>query len=378
MTSRMAYEAATAHKNSLPYGGCDLHADDAAHELGNIRHQCCHRTRNVQTAFLSVLMGAVLSYAIMTRCHGSTTRIGQLPASQPSQRSSGSAFSGLSAPTDEAIDLADNVTKRYFASAKFSIPHFSGRAEKWPSFFCWLLMQSVDDNPMGWDEQKLVKHQLVQGKGIFQCNDWAVMTNEAVALNRWGAHGFPIIPEGQFDPMDDLASWGVGYTQANSATLRVAWSALKESEKISKHDWVVKVDSDAVWFPDRLRKHLKAYLPSHDNGWDSVFLNNCQLYNTMLGPIEVISKKAALQLVTGMGSCAAVDGSIEDQFIVDCMHQLGVNSYTDQTLLNDLYCAGTSHCIDHWRVAFYPHKSVGNFTACYNEAVWAEMNHYPQ
>lgn len=370
----MALEAVTAHKASHPYSDCDSHAD-AVHELGNIRHQCCYKTRIVQTAFFAVLTGAAVSYAFMTRCHGSSTRIGKLPAPQ---HSSGSAFSGLSAPSNEAIDLADNVTKNYFASPKFSVPHVSGKADKWPSFFCWMLMQGVDDNPMGWDEQKLVKHQLVQGMGIFQCNDWAVMTNEAVALNRWGAHGFPTIPEGQIDPMVDLASWAVGYTQANSATLRVVWSALKESEKLSKHDWVVKVDSDAVWFPDRLRKHLKAYLPSHGNDWDSVFLNNCQRYNTMLGPIEVISKKAALQLATGMGSCAAVDGSIEDKFIVDCLKQLGVNSYTDQTLLNDLYCDGTSHCIDRWRVAFYPHKSVGNFTACYNEAVWAEMNNYKQ
>jgi len=389
----MASEAATAHSASCPSSCCDSSAE-AMPEPGSLgyRHQGgrCYRARSAQSAVIAVLTGTliIVSVAIVTRCHGSHTRTMKMHASECSI---GSAVVGLSAQADAAVNLTDpnttyNNTKNYFDSAFIEIPHY--KIEKWPSLFCWLVMQTVDDNPMGWVEEHLVKHQIEGGLGIFQCNDWAVMTHVALALNRWGAHGFPIIPPGKINPWVDVASWAVGgATRAGTSTKTVprssaafhnAWYALRDSEKLPKHDWVVKVDPDAVWFPQRLREHLKVNMPSHGNGWDSIFMKNCERFGSMQGPIEVISKKAAHQLVTSMSSCANRDGLAEDKFTMDCLQHLGVNSYMDKTMLNDKYCGGTSDCTDHWRVAFHPHKSVGDFTQCYNQALWAELTHYKQ
>jgi len=206
------------------------------------------------------------------------------------------------------------------------------------------------------------------------------MTDVLLALNRWGNRGFPMIPGGKPNPWD-MASWAVGDTQAqkgaqtnplNSNVFRTAWSALKGSKQLQSHDWVVKVDPDAVWFPERLRAHLKTDTPGHGNGLDNIFLKNCQHFNTMQGPIEVISKKAALTVAANIQSCGDVYGSGEDQFIVNCMEQLGVGSLMEQTLLNDKYCDGYSNCNDPWKVAFHPHKSPWDFDQCYNKSLLAE------
>jgi len=302
-------------------------------------------------------------------------------ATMPSKRGDASSWliSEQSAPL--AVQPKYNVTENYFLSDFIPVPNFTAKAEDWPALFCWLIMQTVDHNPLGWSEEKLVKHQLLRGIGIFGCNDWAVMTDVLLALNRWGARGFPMIPGGKPNPWVDMASWAIGDTQAqkgaqtnplNSNVFRTAWHALKGSEQLQAHDWVVKVDPDAVWFPDRLRAHLKMYMPGHGNGWDNVFLKNCQKFNTMQGPIEVISKKAALTVAEHIDSCGGVYGSGEDQFIVHCMQQLGISGLMEQTLLNDLYCDGYSNCKDRWRVAFHPHKSPSEFNQCYSDSLLAE------
>jgi len=202
-----------------------------------------------------------------------------------------------------------NVTENYYLSDFIPVPNFTDKQKEWPALFCWLLMQTVDHNPLGWSEEKLVKHQLLRGIGIFGCNGWAVMTDVLLALNRWGNRGFPMIPGGKPNPWVDMASWAIGDTQAqkgaqtnplNTNVFRTAWSALKGSKQLQSHDWVVKVDPDAVWFPERLRAHLKMDTPGHGNGLDNIFLKNCEHFNTMQGPIEVISKKAALTVAANI------------------------------------------------------------------------------
>jgi len=274
-----------------------------------------------------------------------------------------------------------NVTKNYYNSGFLNLPNFSAKNNPgaWPSLFCWLLMQTVDENPMGWMEEKLVKHQLVHGIGIFDCNDWAVMTSFAVALNRWGPRGFPRI-HGKPNPWVDMASWSIGDTQAvkgvetnplNSVVFRNAWMALRTSKKLEKHEWVVKVDPDAVWFPDRLRNHLKTYMPGHGAGTDNVFLKNCPRFQTMQGPIEVISRQAALTVEAEIQTCHGVYGTGEDQYIVKCMEMLGISGQMEPTLLNDLYCDGYTNCNEPWKVAFHPHKKLLDFGTCYNMSLQA-------
>jgi len=285
------------------------------------------------------------------------------------------------APASEGGKVAYNLTKNYYNSGYSPPSKFKQKNDAWPSLFGWLIMQTVGNNPMGWEEENLVKHQLTKGIGIFACNDWAVMSDVTLALNRWGQYGFPRIPGNKPDPDVDLATWSLGSLQAqkgpqtnplNSLAFRTAWDALRSSRQLEGHDWVVKVDPDAVFFPARLREHLKAYMPGHGNGGDNVFLENCPRFQSMQGPIEVISKKGALTLEKGIQWCGGIWGTGEDQFLTKCLQQLGVGGTMEPTLLNDMYCDGYSNCDDSWKVAFHPHKSIKDFDKCFNASWGAE------
>jgi len=227
-----------------------------------------------------------------------------------------------------------------------------------------------------------VKHQLSKGIGIFACNGWAVMSDVSLALNRWGQYGFPRIAGNKPNTKVDMATWALGSLEAqkgpqsnplNSLAFRTAWDALRSSGQVDSHDWVVKVDPDAVWFPARLREHLKAYMPGHGNGQDNFFLENCPRFQSMQGPIEVISKKGATTLGKEIQWCRGVWGTGEDHFLTKCLLQLGVGGIMEPTLLNDLYCDGYSNCDDSWKVAFHPHKSVRDFDNCFNASWGAEL-----
>jgi len=286
------------------------------------------------------------------------------------------------APASKGGRVKYNLTENYHNSGFIAVPKFEQKNDSWPRLFCWLIMQTVGNNPMGWEEEKLVKHQLTRGIGIFACNDWAVMTDVALALNRWGQYGFPRITGNKPNPEVDMATWSLGSLEAqkgpqsnplNSLAFRTAWDALRSSGQLEGHDWIVKVDPDAVFFPSRLREHLKAYMPGHGNGWDNVFLENCPRFQSMQGPIEVISKKGATTLETGIKWCGGVWGSGEDQFLTKCLQQLGVGGTMEPTLLNDVYCDGYADCDDSWKVAFHPHKSTWDFDKCYNASWGAEL-----
>jgi len=358
-------------------------------------HEKCRRpltlrvcTANVPVYVCLAITSVAMPLAIGAHWYDSSrgTR-GLSAASIASKRGSTSSLLGLEEPASlEMVRRPKyNITENYFKSDFIPVPNLTAKQKEWPALFCWLLMQTVDHNPLGWSEEKIVKHQLLRGIGIFSCNGWAVMTDVLVALNRWGARGFPIIPGGKPNRWVDMASWAIGDTQAqkgaqtnplNSIVFRTAWNALRGSKQLQSHDWVVKVDPDAVWFPERLRAHLKMHTPGHGNGLDNIYLKNCQRFNTMQGPIEVISKKAALSVAAHIKSCGGVYGSGEDQFMEHCLKQLDIGGLMEQTLLNDLYCDGYSNCKDHWKVAFHPHKSSFAFDQCYNESLLAETQHF--
>merc|ERR1712228_1044623 len=69
--------------------------------------------------------------------------------------------------------------------------------------------------------------------------------------------------------------------------------------RVWKNDFLVKVDPDAVYFPDRMRQHVKAHVGQ------AVFFQNClnggvaKLY----GALEVYSKEAMQMYEPGQGSC---------------------------------------------------------------------------
>jgi len=270
----------------------------------------------------------------------------------------------------------------YRESDLLLVPNFTTNGIGWPSLFCWCIMLTVDNHPMGWKEEKLIKQQLELGIGIFACNEWAVMSDISVTLNRWGARGFPRVAVGKPGPAD-MPSWAIGSTSVqkgvesnplNSVIFKTAWDALRSSHKLESHDWVVKVHPDAVWFPSRLRTHLKVYMDGHgDSLTDQVYLHNCVRFQATQGPIEVMSKRAATTLQNNMKQCGGLWGTGEDQFLITCLKQFAVTSHVEDFLLNDKDCDGHSNCYDASKVAFHPYEDTEGFIGCHGSASQAAV-----
>merc|ERR1712218_22448 len=141
---------------------------------------------------------------------------------------------------------------------------------------------------------------------------------------------------------------------------------LSDSRKrVWHHDWLVKVDPDAVFFPDRLRLHLKPHTPG------CLYLTNCnhggpQLY----GALEVYSKQAMGLYKDQSWRCKGMPGKEgwgEDSYFRKCMDLLGVGMIADYALVGDGRCM-YAPCTDGWRAAFHPFKDVGAWFWCYDQS----------
>mmetsp|Transcript_37603 Transcript_37603/g.86847 ORF Transcript_37603/g.86847 Transcript_37603/m.86847 type:complete len:360 (+) Transcript_37603:756-1835(+) len=118
------------------------------------------------------------------------------------------------------------------------------------SMYCWALMM-----PFGY-EAGLLLEQKRQGVGIFQCDEWAVYSNQSMMADG-SPFPFPVHevkgPNGEpislFVPLG-----GRWHTALNRDVFNQVWLKVVEVDDYRKHDWIVKVDPDSVFFPKRLKQ----------------------------------------------------------------------------------------------------------------------------
>merc|ERR1712178_375743 len=96
------------------------------------------------------------------------------------------------------------------------------------------------------------------------------------------------------------------------------------------YNWVVKLDPDTVFFPDRLRGILARRRPMslirESPELSSMYLNNCEY--GLHGPIEVLSRDATSDFIlTGLdnGKCDFLLSNAwgEDTFLDHCLRAVG-------------------------------------------------------
>jgi len=226
---------------------------------------------------------------------------------------------------------------------------------------------------MWWtDEVALLKSQLQHKVGIFACDDYDIYSNKTVSLS---------------DDYDTLVMngsltckfGGKAHTALNQPIFQRFWDRIIENPKAWKNDWIVKVDADAVFFPDRLNKLLNA-------GWGqdgtigtvpyAVWLNNC--YLGLHGPIEVFNKHAFGQYNTNKTSCNDLrhDYPQEDAWLGACFEKIGVAKVNAYNLLMESKWACNERpasrdnkppCYDQ-QVSFHPFKNVHDWFKCYDQA----------
>jgi hypothetical protein len=217
-------------------------------------------------------------------------------------------------------------------------------------------------------EQELITEQLRTRASIFACDETVVVSSESLNLgkNQYGQDVWTWKNPPPSNAVGNLSKQGVTTNSwLNTMTFMLAFDTIMNDKegRIWKRDFLVKVDPDAVFFPDRLRKHVMA------KAGQAVYYLNCAQGggNKLYGALEVYSKEAMEMYRNGNGLCKTRlqwHGWGEDLFMSQCMKMLGVEGVADLTLVGDERCMRAS-CYDQWRAAFHPYKDVGSWMWCW-------------
>lgn len=153
----------------------------------------------------------------------------------------------------------------------------------------------------------------------------------------------------------------------NTLNFIQAWDAVIQDGRYRDRGWTVKVDADAVFFPQRLKLHLQQMYKGVHPG--RAFVKNCPKMFGFMGPLEIFSSEAVTFYGAKQDSCR--DGirnfTGEDGFINYCMEALNTSHAEDFALLIDNFC-GFGQCANRWVVAFHPYKDPTAWFRCWWES----------
>lgn len=215
--------------------------------------------------------------------------------------------------------------------------------------FCWALI-----TPWGY-ERGLVTWQHEHKAGIFGCDDWAVYSNET--LDFGGAFQNKIVHTKLKAPVG--GQWN---TLLNTPIFLATWKQVLKDGQFWLAEWTVKVDADAVLFPERLRGLVKAPGHEHPQWGNGMFADNCGYTRSMHGPIELFSRRALVVWNKRMSECKQPPQ--EDVFMRECMLQLGATELRDYNLLAEQSCFWDWWNCQSQHVAFHPFKKLDDYRGC--------------
>jgi hypothetical protein len=212
----------------------------------------------------------------------------------------------------------------------------SSVSSKSASLFCFAILASAA-------EEKLVKVQEDTSTGIFACDEWGKFTSNSSV----GHEGEPALP-----------SWTL------TDTFIAAWKLLKEDGRYTSHDYVVKLDVDAVFFPDRLR----TWLSSNEPPGKSVYIRSCvDSPNGLQGALEVFSTQAVNKYLDDIDKCREeLDYSRwgEEVFTQQCMDRNSVIAWNFEDLLCDEECDCDPDPCTFGKIAYHPIKGADAYEKC--------------
>jgi len=271
------------------------------------------------------------------------------PFGAPNTTTTSSFTSTMTRTTTASTSTATTATSTATSTTPFTTTPAAGT----PSLYCFSVIRSLSY------EIVLLRAQYPRSLGVFGCNGWVVYSDERTRL---GDHDSTVASPGP--PAVFIGFW------LNVDIFFRAWEKLIEAGDFRKHDWVVKVDPDAVFLPDRLRMHLRT--TNYANGIRKYF-KNCKTHASMRGPVEVYSRAAVDALGEDGWKCKKyIDKSKigEDGFFQKCMGLLGVDAQEDWGLLMDEACGQDPHpCINQWTVAYHPFRNTTKYMGCLAQAL---------
>lgn len=218
------------------------------------------------------------------------------------------------------------------------------------SLFCFVV--AMPDGP----ERALVTFLQQKGLSAFSCDASAIFQGMPVQKSFWKS-------------------------VANTDIFIKIWEQVQQNGQYLSHDFTVKVDPDAVFFPDRLKLHLASLSPPANV---ALYLKNINFKFQFMGALEVLSKKAVQEYLAHATECSSHlghDGG-EDFYMMTCLDALGIGHMADYTLLHDKYADADQlskkliiedigSCRNDAVVAFHCYKAEQIWMGCHDVAMGA-------
>merc|ERR1711982_21385 len=202
-------------------------------------------------------------------------------------------------------------------------------------FFCFAFYQADMGTTKPNYELSLYRTQLFLGASIFGCPKWVVYSD----VDTWLSPGPPLLKTTKVYDVDgdfhilrrkDTGSYN------NGMMFYQAWLDIRNKKLTADSDWVVKVDGDAVFLPQRLLDTLKGYKAPAGG----VYIENCKkVMFGFFGHLEVVSTDGFNTFLSSLETCKSTldwkgldpDWKYgpygEDLFMQKCMDKVGVSRF---------------------------------------------------
>lgn len=218
-----------------------------------------------------------------------------------------------------------------------------GTPEAGTTLYCFMALM------FGTEEEQLVDVMWKTKAGIFDCDDGKIFHADKSEWADWQATGMK--------------------TLENTGVFVHVWGEVQKEGAFMNHDWTIKVDADCVFFPDRVRTHLKK-LHAPEN--QPIYIKNTEAKYTnggFLGAIEIFSKSAVHNFLPHMKECAKKIGltSGEDGFMKDCLDAIGVGYMIEELMMHP--APEKMMCQISEFASFHPFKDPMDWLQCYDIAM---------
>lgn len=246
--------------------------------------------------------------------------------------------------------------------------HSNKSSKHRPVLFCFAVVTT------GTYEVELIQAAYNQSYGIFRCDHWSVYADNSLPLGKSGpsAVEIPGPPVQKGHVPGEPKKWQMWL---NTEVFLRAWKKVVNDTRAMSSDWIVKIDPDTVFFPNRLSKLLRNMSLGPDHLPGRYFLN-CKAWHCLQGPLEIFSPMAIRHFMARKLYCLrmipAWNVSLgEDQFMHKCLRRIGVHTLTNWEVMGDYKCPSQWYhkCGDQGMAAFHPIKFLNSQMTCYDRVL---------
>jgi len=258
---------------------------------------------------------------------------------------------------------------------------------KGTSLYCFAVYTQNTGSTKPNHELENLKYAYSKGIHIFACDQYDVFSDVPASV------GDGLVASAV---TDTEADWHFAKRKSTGAWVNTGmfssvWRAIAQGGKYQSADWVAKVDGDAVFIPNRLKRWVAGQMVP-DRG---IYLENCKYVQYgYFGNLEVFSKAAWQTLMENIDMCkSSLDWKVgvqdgkygpmgEDLFAQTCLDKVGVRRVEAFDITTDGACPADRPEAEKknkkWKptcgsvstAAIHPFKNTDEFIKCH----WATVN----